>query len=421
MSEPQQLVLPADPTAGLPAPSRGAAAARLRSFLPGAGRRYAERRNFDLGPGNRENVSLLSPHLRHRLIREEEVAETVLGYHSAAAAEKFLQEVLWRTYWKGWLEMRPAVWARYRQDVAALADELDRDAALFERWNAAVSGRTGIACFDAWVRELLSLGYLHNHARMWFASIWIFTLKLPWPLGADLFLRHLLDGDPASNTLSWRWVAGLQTPGKTYLARADNIARYTAGRFADTPGLATSAVPLEEARPEPPQPLPPAGRLNGDEAVALLVTEEDCDPVSLGIPPGRVQAAAGLTRTRGRSPLPAGPGPAAFSVRAVGDALERVRTWCGCSTVAVSGQVRLDAMVDWARSTGVRHVVTAWAPAGPTAEWLAQYHDRLAEHNIDLTMIRRSWDEGLWPHATKGFFAFKHQYPQTLKGLGIVD
>jgi deoxyribodipyrimidine photo-lyase len=66
------------------------------------------------------------------------------------------------------------------------------------------------------VQELVETGYLHNHARMWFASIWIFTLRLPWELGADFFLRHLLDGDAASNTLSWRWVAGLHTKGKHY-------------------------------------------------------------------------------------------------------------------------------------------------------------------------------------------------------------
>ncbi len=82
------------------------------------------------------------------------------------------------------------------------------------RWEQATTGRTGLACFDAWARELLDVGYLHNPARMWFASLWIFTLELPWALGADFFLRHLLDGDPASNTLSWRWVGGLQTPGK---------------------------------------------------------------------------------------------------------------------------------------------------------------------------------------------------------------
>ena len=60
--------------------------------------------------------------------------------------------------------------------------------------------------------------YLHNHARMWFASIWVFTLDLPWQLGAEFFMKHLFDGDAAANTLGWRWVAGIQTQGKNYLA-----------------------------------------------------------------------------------------------------------------------------------------------------------------------------------------------------------
>ena len=68
------------------------------------------------------------------------------------------------------------------------------------------------------VKELKETNYLHNHARMWFASIWIFTLDLPWQLGAEFFMKHLYDGDAASNTLGWRWVAGIQTQGKNYLA-----------------------------------------------------------------------------------------------------------------------------------------------------------------------------------------------------------
>jgi deoxyribodipyrimidine photo-lyase len=66
---------------------------------------------------------------------------------------------------------------------------------------------------------------------MWFASIWIFTLGLPWRIGADFFYRHLLDGDAASNTLSWRWVAGLHTRGKAYAAESWNIEKFTGGRF----------------------------------------------------------------------------------------------------------------------------------------------------------------------------------------------
>lgn len=153
-------------------------------------------------------MSTLSPWIRHRLVSEQEVVEAVLDRHPYRSAEKFVQEVLWRTYWKGWLEMRPTVWTDYRGAVGRWDRDLSGDSGLRSRVAAATEGRTGIECFDCWTRELVEHGYLHNHARMWFASIWIFTLKLPWELGADFSLRFLLDGDPATNTLSWRWVAG---------------------------------------------------------------------------------------------------------------------------------------------------------------------------------------------------------------------
>ncbi len=85
-------------------------------------------------------------------------------------------------------------------------EQLAASSGLRRAYERAVEGRTGIDGFDDWARQLVETGWLHNHTRMWFASIWIFTLRLPWALGAAFFLRHLLDGDPASNTLSWRWV-----------------------------------------------------------------------------------------------------------------------------------------------------------------------------------------------------------------------
>ena len=193
------------------APSREEGLRRLQDFVPRSGRAYAASRNHDFGPDVRTNVSLLSPYVRHRLIGEWEIAEAVLSRYALSTAEKFIQEVCWRTYWKGWLEQRPEIWQRYMSDVARLMREVEADPARREAYRRAVCGETGIACFDAWVQELRGTGYLHNHARMWFASIWFYTLKLDWQLGADFFLRHLLDGDPASNTLSWRWVCGLHT------------------------------------------------------------------------------------------------------------------------------------------------------------------------------------------------------------------
>ncbi|TVS10020.1 MAG: DNA photolyase FAD-binding protein, partial [Wenzhouxiangella sp.] len=227
------------------APTRAAALARLADFVPRAGRTYAAERNADSGPGRKHNVSMLSPYLRHRIISEREVIAAVLAEHGPNQAEKFIQEVFWRTYWKGWLQMRPAVWRDFLAERDTDRERVAANSGLARALADAASGRTGIDCFDDWARELVTTGYLHNHARMWFASIWIFTLKLPWTLGADFFLRHLLDADPASNTLGWRWVAGIQTRGKTYLARADNIEKYTDGRYRPT-GLAEHADPVRD-------------------------------------------------------------------------------------------------------------------------------------------------------------------------------
>jgi hypothetical protein len=87
-------------------------------------------------------------------------------------------------------------------------------------------GKSGCAPMDAFARELVGTGYMHNHARMWWASFWTHRAGLPWREGARFFLDHLLDADAASNTLSWRWVAGLQTAGKTYLVRRSNLETY---------------------------------------------------------------------------------------------------------------------------------------------------------------------------------------------------
>jgi deoxyribodipyrimidine photo-lyase len=400
-------------------PTRAAGLARLEAFVPHAAHHYAERRNFDLGPDQRDNVSLLSPWVRHRLVREDEIVRSVLDRHSFRSAEKFVQEVAWRTYWKGWLEMRPSVWARYRNALEARVRELDEANDLRCRWEDATSGRTGIRCFDAWVRELVDVGYLHNHTRMWFASIWIFTLKLPWELGADFFLRHLVDGDPASNTLSWRWVAGLQTRGKTYLAQAGNISKFTAGRFKTVPGLATVAEPLADDWAAAPAALPPAGRLPNNRAFGLLVTEDDCDPLSLGLPIGRVRTAAGIPMTHGRSPLPAGERPAVFSAGAIADALERARDASGCPTEMLSSDASAEGVIDWARSASVDEIVTGYVPVGPTADWLHGLRAPLDRAGISLTTPRRIWDDVLWPHATRGFFPFKEKLPAALRDLGI--
>ena len=207
--------------------SRAKAVDKLNHFVENNLSEYSRLRNFDFGPDNRSNISCLSPYITHGVINELEIIDKSLKKFSFAKNEKFIQEVLWRVYWKGWLELRPNVWSDYLIELDNLRDKFKSN----QNYQKAIEGKTDIDCFNQWVIELKENNYLHNHARMWFASIWVFTLELPWQLGAEFFMKHLYDGDAASNTLGWRWVAGVQTQGKHYLASEWNINKFTNNRF----------------------------------------------------------------------------------------------------------------------------------------------------------------------------------------------
>ncbi len=207
--------------------TRAKAVEKLDRFVERNLSDYSKLRNFDFGPDKRGNVSCLSPYITHGVLNEVEIIKKSLAKYSFNKNEKFIQEVLWRTYWKGWLELRPSVWSDYIISLNSIREKYKEDI----NYLKAIEGKTNIECFDEWVKELKTHNYLHNHTRMWFASIWIFTLDLPWQLGAEFFLKHLYDGDAASNTLGWRWVAGIQTQGKHYLASEWNIKKFTNNRF----------------------------------------------------------------------------------------------------------------------------------------------------------------------------------------------
>jgi deoxyribodipyrimidine photo-lyase len=391
-------------------PTRIAGLKRLAAFVPKAGRAYAARRNYDRGPGRHADVSMLSPYLRHRLITEEEAVLAVLAQHSESAAEKFIQEICWRTYWKGWLEQNPRVWTAYVAALDHARRYLGDDHAMAAEVAAAERGDTGIACFDCWVKELVETGYLHNHARMWFASIWIFTLKLPWVLGADFFYRHLIDGDPASNTLSWRWVAGLHTKGKTYLARPDNIATYTEGRFQ--PGvmdLAAFATPLDDdADDGGRQPLRQPGAASSRRSI-LLITDEDLHPESLNFGTSKIVAVAAFDSTEDRrAPL-----VRAFKVGALRDATSRAAAHWSCPSAMVQTSVDLQTL---AVRRDADCVVTAFLPVGPTRDEVSEL---CCTASFGLLELQRRWDASFWPYAKAGFFGLKAKIPTVLKRVGV--
>ena len=384
-------------------PTRKAALARLAAFVPHAGRDYASGRNVDRGPLDRSNVSALSPYIRRRMITEEEVVRAVLHQHSFAAAEKFVQEVAWRTYWKGWLEMRPDMWARYQAELTTATAGLADNSALDRRYQKAVEGRSGIDCFDVWVGELIEHGWLHNHARMWFASIWIFTLGLPWQLGADFFDRHLLDADPASNTLSWRWVAGLHTRGKHYVARAENIEQNTLGRFNPASQLNERALPMPEDAPAPPAMMPHLDRPKLDKRVALVLTEEDLNPESWTIDAEVVAITILPSAKRADDDSPA----AEFSRGALDDAADRAQAYFGLPVETME----VDHVSGWAKGHYVRQLVTAYPPVGAIALQLNSAEKSLKQNDLELVRLTREWDRNLWPLATAGFFKLQTKLP----------
>ncbi|MEM6648612.1 MAG: FAD-binding domain-containing protein [Pseudomonadota bacterium] len=373
--------------------------ARLKDFIPQMGKAYAQGRNRDLGPEDRRHVSCLSPFLRHRLITEEEVLQTTLAHYSYDAAQKFIQEVYWRGYFKGWLEARPWVWIYYQQAVEKQAKSLSGYQS--KTYAQAIEGQTEIECFNAWTKELLETGYLHNHARMWYASIWIFTLQLPWVLGADFFYRHLLDGDAASNTLSWRWVAGLHTKGKNYIARADNIRKYTGSRFAPAGQLAEDPTPLEDdwngeaVAFQAPFPMLPT------EKPLLVLHEEDLGVETLPLTSTPVAVAIYSDPNR-RSTLPVSSLVKSFTAEAVADTAARAQEKWSVPVKSVSSLHEIEEMKG---EEGAKTLIMPYAPQGPVQDALAP---------LQADILLRDYDQRVWPYCDKGFFKLKKKIEKLL-------
>lgn len=195
-------------------------AARLERVEP---RRYAATRNRLDGA-----VTGLSPWIRHGIVTLAEIRDLALArVEQPEHAEKLVSELAWRDYWQRvhvqlaeriWSDLEPwkTGW-RARDYADRLPPEVE-------------AGSSGLACMDAFATELRLTGWLHNHARMWLAAWVVHWLRVRWQAGARWFLRHLLDGDLASNNLSWQWVASTFS-AKPYIFNRENLERNTAGRY----------------------------------------------------------------------------------------------------------------------------------------------------------------------------------------------
>ncbi|WP_293910838.1 FAD-binding domain-containing protein [Deinococcus sp.] len=205
--------------ARLPARPGGRNAA-LKALGAFTGKDYGAR-NHLLSP-----VSRLSMYLRHGMISPLEVAQVVRAGSRRSDREEFLRQLAWREFF----------WLVLRQRGAAVLSNLE-EPKYRAQWSPDLpadvrEARTGLPCADAWVTHLTEDGYMHNHERMWFAAYLIHWRKVDWRAGYAFFREHLLDGDLASNALSWQWVASTFS-GKPYMMNQENIAKYSAGKWCD--------------------------------------------------------------------------------------------------------------------------------------------------------------------------------------------
>ena len=373
--------------------SRAKAVHKLNDFVENNLSEYSKLRNFDFGPDNRSNISCLSPYITHGIINELEVIDKSLKKFSFLKNEKFIQEVLWRVYWKGWLELRPNVWSDYLIELDNFRDEFKND----QNYLNAIEGKTDIDCFNQWIIELKENNYLHNHARMWFASIWIFTLELPWQLGAEFFMKHLYDGDAASNTLGWRWVAGVQTQGKHYLASEWNIKKFTNNRFQNIklnenapPKISGKSFPMIKQEFNNPQNL---------EEKNLLIFENNLSFEITDFKENRFKKIYIISNRNENRSIKLGEKLVKFKSLLMKDQEQRLKDESiDCEVVDVSE---------------IKNIENYYGLYPTVGENL----DYLNSNNLKIDFLYRNLDQLAWQYCNKGFFNFKNYIPKIISAF----
>ena len=217
-----------------------------------------------------------------------------------------------------------------------------------------------------------------------------------------------LDGDVATNTLSWRWVAGLHTVGKTYLATADNISHYSKGRFNPQIELATVPVDVTDSAPNPPaQPYERLAPIPSCKHVGLLLHEEDVSALSWLYDQAEVRATAGL--------IPQD----AYQRHRIKQPVFDFRHGCLCEASEGRAVVHTDveAVVEWAVAAQLDLVLMAEPAVGIWDQVVPELLHALQQKSIQLAFKRHWWDEHFYPHAQAGFFRFKKAIPAALDQL----
>lgn len=389
--------------------SRDEALAKWNVFLPKL-RRYAANRNRVTV--DHQNVSRLSAAIRYRLIHEQELIAQSLECHEFSAIEKWLQELCWRRYWKGWLERHPHVWQDFLKNAVIARCSL-QDEYQCQRADEIMQARSGVAIIDHWTRELLESGYLHNHARMWWASYWIHGEGLPWEWGAAFFYRHLLDADPASNTLSWRWVAGLHTLGKQYIVRLSNIQRYAdellqrypdgAERLSDG-AISARCFLAEKTIASPPTLIYPSHVATEHHADALWIHGCDLSP-ELG--PLAELSPSFVLLTLPWHALPRSLVAEQWQRRALNDCRARAeRHFSEASLEVADAGDPCEQMLEWAKRHQLKNVICLAPCVGELAMPVEDLVMQCGQIGVTLHCLRRAEDQLAHAHGHQGFFPF---------------
>ena len=373
--------------------SRAKAIDKLNIFIENNLSEYSKLRNFDFGPDNRSNISCLSPYITHGIVNELEVIDKSLKKFSFSKNEKFIQEVLWRVYWKGWLELRPNVWSDYLIELNNLRNEFKNN----KDYLNAIEGKTDLEYFNQWVNELKENNYLHNHTRMWFASIWIFTLELPWQLGAELFMQYLFDGDAASNTLGWRWVAGIQTQGKHYLASEWNIRKFTNNRFKNIklnenapPKVSEKSYTLIRQEFNNPQNI---------EEKNLLIFENNLSFEITDFKENKFKKIYIISNKNENRSIKLSEKLVKFKSLLMDDQRQRLKDKSiDCEVIDISE---------------IKNIENYYGLYPTVGENL----DYLNSNNIRITFLYRNLDQLAWQYCNKGFFNFKSYIPKIISSF----
>ena len=178
------------------------------------------------------SVTRLSPYIRHGILTLAEVRDAVFSQlkrnnQGRDDGGKLINELGWRDFWQRmWLDLGDRIHDDQEDHKTGhAASEYQQDLP-----NDIREGRTQLGCMDGFRNELVTHGWLHNHARMWMAAYLVHWRQVHWRAGANWFLEHLLDGDPASNHLSWQWVAS-SFSHKPYFFNRQNLERYSNGLY----------------------------------------------------------------------------------------------------------------------------------------------------------------------------------------------